>query len=330
MNPKHVAYWLLGTLVCTFSLTPAGAEEPQVYVAVVSNKSFTVGAKNAGSGLFVGDLSGGTWRNLAFSNMRTFSVEVLPHIGSGLIYTANGNGVIISRDGGKTWRVTTGWEITEVLKIAANPQNPATVYIGTAYGAYKSVDFGETWQQLTHRYVYSLHLDVQDTSRIYVGEEDRLLVSTNAGRSFRRTGRLSLPVLSLAQDPQEPDILFLGTEDDGLFVSRNRGKSWRQVGTAPVTATVYQILIDEHDPRRIFAATFAHGVLISHDGGRSWMGQQKTLQGMPVFCIALHPQDRNTLFAGTQKWGIVSSEDGGKTWKPFGLDGTYVMEIEIR
>ncbi|RMD92126.1 MAG: hypothetical protein D6814_17360, partial [Calditrichaeota bacterium] len=147
------------------------ARSVKIYAAVLSNKSYTVGRNNPGTGLYVGDETGKTWKNLAFKNMRTFAIDIFPDYGDGLFYTANGNGVIVSRDGGKSWRVTTGWKITEVLKIRAWPRDPRIVYIGTAYGAYKSVQMGENWQQLTHRFVSALHLDVEDSQRVYLGEQ---------------------------------------------------------------------------------------------------------------------------------------------------------------
>lgn len=322
-------------IVVSTMLIPATALQAQtttvrLFVAVLSNKSYTVGARNPGTGLFVGDEQGREWRNLAFPNMRTFAIEVLPQVGDGLIYTANGNGVIVSRDGGKHWRVTTGWQITEVLKIAVDPRNPAVVYIGTAYGAYRSDDFGETWQPLNRRFVYSLHLDVERPERLYIGEDDGLLISEDGGRRFRRVKGLRYPILSLAQDKVQPQRLLLSTEDDGLFLSTDRGKSWQAITTAPEGCTAYQIVFSPHNPREVFAATFAHGVLLSHDGGQTWQGEQSAFEGIPVHCVAVHPSKPQVLYAGTLNEGIYRSDDGGRTWHPFALQGTHVMEIEIR
>ena len=308
----------------------ATAKSPKIYAAVLSNKSYTVGLKNAGTGIYVGDLEGRKWQNLGFKNMRTFALEVFPDIGDGLIYAASGNGVMVSRDGGQSWRVATGWQITEVLRIKAVSQNPATVYIGTAYGAYKSEKYGEAWQRLTRRFVSALHLDIADPKRIYIGEEDGLRISKNSGEQFRRVKDFQKMVNSLAQDPGQPERLFLGTEENGLFLSTDRGKTWQPIATKFSQATVYHIFLDPQNPKRIFAATYAHGVLHSGDGGQSWQSLNQGLASIPVYDVAIHPDHPDILYAATINFGIYRSLNGGRSWQPFALNGTQVMEIEIK
>ncbi|MDQ7063463.1 MAG: hypothetical protein Q9P90_04370 [candidate division KSB1 bacterium] len=302
----------------------------QMFAAVLSNKSYVVGGENPGAGLFVSRVDAPGWQSRSFSNLRMFNLEILPEEGEGLYYTANGNGVIVSRDSGRHWRVTTGWQITEVLKIAAVPENPAVVYIGTAYGAYRSSDFGETWQPISQRFVYALQIDQQHRHRLYIGEEDGLRIGTDGGDHLMRAKGIAAPVLSIAQHPGQPDILFAGTEDAGLFMSHDRGLSWQPIESGDAAgATVYDILFSPHNPDSLLAATFAHGVLISADGGRTWRPYRSGLERMPVSCLAAHPGQPGTYFAGTLNYGVFCSRDGGRIWQPFGLNGAQIMELEI-
>ncbi len=302
----------------------------QIYAAVLSNLSYTVGAKNPGVGLFVGDENGNEWKNIAFSNMRSFAIEIFPEHGEGLFYTANGNGVIVSRDGGKSWRVTSGWEVTEVLEAAAVPNNPQVLYVGTAYGLWKSTEYGENLQQLTGRFVNSVHLDIEDASRIYVGEENGLVISRNAGKSFKQVKNLPHAVNHIAQDSANPDRLYLGTEDHGLFASINRGKSWQQITGAAQTGTIYSIAVDPKNPGIVFASTFADGILRSLDRGKTWQTITDGIDDIPVYKIVIHPQDSSIIYAGTVNRGILRSTDAGESWKQFALDGTHVWELEIK
>ena len=302
----------------------------QVFAAVLSNKSYVVGRENPGAGLFVSRTDAPGWQSRSFTNLRMFDLEILPGEGEGLYYTANGNGVIVSHDSGRHWRVTTGWQITEVLRICAVPENPAVVYIGTAYGAYRSTDFGETWQQISHRFVYALHIDQQNRQRLYIGEEDGLLIGTDGGEHMMRAKGIAAPVLSIAQHPGQPDILFAGTEDAGLFASSDRGQNWQPVELGNAAgATVYDIIFSPHNPDSLLAATFAYGVLISADSGRIWRSHRSGLDGIPVSCLAAHPRQSGTYFAGTLNYGVFRSSDGGRTWQPFGLSGAQVMGLEI-
>ncbi|MCG8603628.1 hypothetical protein MJD09_01330 [bacterium] len=302
----------------------------KIYAAVLSNRSYTVGAKNLGVGLFVGNQDGSEWQNVAFSNMRTFAIEIFPNHGEGLFYTANGNGVIVSRDGGKTWRVTSGWQVTEVLEAAAVPNNPQIIYVGTAYGLWKSTEYGENLQRLTKRFVNSVHLDVKDPDRIYVGEEDGMVISQDAGKSFQPAKNISDAVNHIAQENSDPRRLYLGTEDQGLFISDDRGKSWQQITTAPKTATVYSVAVDPKNHNIVFASTFADGILRSSDRGKTWQTITNGVDDIPVYKIVLHPDDSAVIYAGTVNRGILRSTDGGESWVPFALDGTHVWELEVK
>ncbi len=301
-----------------------------LFAAVLSNKRYVVGQANPGSGLFVSGTQTPQWQNRAFPNIRMFDLEILPEAENGLIYTANGNGVMVSRDFGKRWRVTTGWRITEVLKMVALPESPETVYIGTAYGAFRSNDFGETWRMLRSRFVYALHIDHTDRNRIFIGEEDGLFLSRDGGKTFDRAKGLNAPVLTVAQHPRDPRVLFAGTEDYGIFRSDDRGLSWKPVGSGSVPgATVYEIIFLPRHPSTLLAASFAQGVLISKNDGQSWQKCQSGLQKIPVSCITVHPENPEWIFIGTLNHGVFRSTDGGRTWQPFGLSGAQVMELEI-
>ncbi len=316
-----------------FNLTKSDAmaqnSKHKLYAAVLSNKGYTVGAKNFGTGLYVGNESGANWENIAFGNMRTFAIEIFPDHADGLFYTANGNGVIVSRDGGKSWRVTTGWKITEVLEAAAVPENPEIIYIGTAYGLWKSVEYGENWQNLTKRFVNAVHLDVEDAHRIYLGEEDGMRFSKKAGNSFKTVKKLPYAVNDFAQDISDPKRLYLGTEDHGIFISNNQGESWQQVTTAS-QATIYSVSIDPRNHNIVFAATFADGILRSEDRGKTWQIITTGLDDIPVYTIVFHPDDSAIIYAGTVNRGILRSTNGGESWQQFALDGTHIWELEIK
>ncbi len=334
MKIQFNSIWLILMVLFAFSVNPAKVSAQtgrrNIYAGVISNKSFTVGAKNPGTGLFCVADNGSNVKNIGFKNMRTFSVAVFPDVAQGLIYCANGNGFFVSKNFCKKWRVTTGWQITEVLELAAVAQNAKIVYIGTAYGLYKSTEYGENFRRLTKRFVAGLAPDIEKPERIYLGEEDGLLISRNGGKSFKSVANFNYAVNAIAQDFQEADRLYLGTEDNGIFISDNRGKSWIQAAGDAAKATIYGIKVDRKNLQRIFAATFEYGVLRSNDRGKTWQSLTNGLKGVAVYDIIIHPDKEKTLFAGTANKGILQSNDNGATWKPFALDGTHVADLVIK
>ena len=106
--------------------------------------------------------------------------------------------VFRSDDRAATWRLAGTLPIgfpggSEVL--LADPRNPARVYVGTSYGLFKSADGGRTWKR------------------------------SEAGLP-RPLGE-SLPILSLAAAPSQPDALYAGPFDWGVARSRSAGERCR-------------------------------------------------------------------------------------------------------
>jgi hypothetical protein len=96
-------------------------------------------------------------------------------------------------DGGASWRLATDWEVTESQDIAVDPGAPNEVYVGTAYGVWRSRDTGMTWNEANsglETYVQSLAVDRSDTSprpgshmgrRLPVGGRRRLVATGESG-----------------------------------------------------------------------------------------------------------------------------------------------------
>lgn len=156
--------------------------------------------------------------------------------------------------------------------ILPHPTNPNILFMATAGGGvWKSFDGGLGWEPLTDR-----------------------LGTTSVG--------------SLAMDPSNPDILFLGFGDPfdvrvpGLVRSLDGGATWSdpvklvgsyQVGTAPQirTATsVRDLKVDPMNSMHLFAATDV-GLFVSNDQGGTW-----TRVTLPEL-----PGGTNTLF---EMWSV--------------------------
>ena len=74
-------------------------------------------------GLFVSTDAGRTWEHRGWREyIRMFYTEAGP---DGVLWSACGNGVLRSKDDGATWRVTTGSDVTEVLRLSVDRRNAA-------------------------------------------------------------------------------------------------------------------------------------------------------------------------------------------------------------
>lgn len=305
-------------------------DEPTVYVSVFSTKLFVVGAANPQTGMFYQKPSEDTaWHHTGAKNIRANALAVFPGVNGRIRYTASGNGLHRTRDGGQGWKITTGWRITELWAVALDRTDSMNVYIGTAYGIYKSTDMGDTWKQVLTGFVSCIIVDRFDPSILYAATEIGLYKSTDRGETWKRTGLSIDRTRTVTQHPKDPLTLLAGTENHGIYASSDGGKTWEKREAGIDHATFYTIAYDPRDPSIVYAGGYATGVYRSTDGGISW---KRTCQGFEVehiHSLAVDPVNPSRVYAGTMGAGVYRSDDKGKTWRAVGLPGAQVGRIVI-
>jgi photosystem II stability/assembly factor-like uncharacterized protein len=158
----------------------------------------------------------------------------------GLIYVGTDDGVInITEDGGKNWRRVEKFpdvpDMTYVSRILASSHDVNTVYAG--FENHKNSDFAPY-----------------------------LLKSTDAGRSWtsiKSNLPANGPVLAIAEDPVNPNLMFVGTEF-GLFFTIDGGKKWVQLKGGMPTIAVRDLAIQKRE-NDLVVATFGRGIYILDD-----------------------------------------------------------------
>jgi len=189
-------------------------------------------------------------------------------------------GLLVSRDGGRTWQAVAFKGGADFHALAYSPRSGGTLYGWSVAG-----------QTGFHR--------VSVTS--WMGE---LLPARGLAN-----------VLSLAASPDTDGPLLAGTKA-GLMASRDGGETWSRVAAIPsdvlVTAASYHV----SDSRQAYVYLRSdQGLMRSRDGGSTWestsfMGDART----PVVAIAVGPGE-NVALATTDST-VVRSGDGGRTWQP--------------
>ncbi len=307
--------WLAAGLACC--LACAAAQESTIYMAVLSSRSHQWNsADNPVIGLFTSTDRGASWQHIGWREyIRTFySVESV----DGTLWTACGNGVLRSTDGGTSWKVTTGWEETEVLKIAVDPRRPERVFAATAYGPIATTDGGETWEfrrnGLSRWFTGDVCIDWKQSARVLLASETGVLISVDGGRRWRPTSLKGKDIRTIVQDPSADGRFWAGTEQDGIWASANGGATWHSASKGLSHMTVYCIVFDPDDPVRMYAGTHGGGVYRSSDHGRTWQQCSQGLLNLVVHSLAVLPGGPPTVFAGTLNDGLFRSTDGGDTW----------------
>lgn len=152
------------------------------------------------------------------------------------------SGVIVSRDGGQTWRqlndIPTDAPVNTVVQ---DSQRPGYIYVGTKQAFYSSHDDGANWSRRGGNLPFgdftSILINPRNVDEIFVGNAYQngeigggVYRTVNAGKTWARIDlkehRLaSQRIWSLAFDSQDQNTLFVGSHSAGVYVVPRRSES---------------------------------------------------------------------------------------------------------
>ena len=193
--------------------------------------------------------------------------------------------------------------------LAADPQNPRTIYAGTLDGGiWKTTDGAAHWSPASDGLkrvsggfvaIDSIVVDPVVSTRVYALPFIGLYKSDDGGRNWATIGAGvldGLEVLAVAIDPKASSTIYAGTSR-GVYVSRDAGVTWTPSNS---------------------------GLVAAGAGGASKAGVQ--LNPPSVSAVAVSPQDSASVMVGTQGAGTFASGDGGATWTKCG--GNSVDDLD--
>ncbi len=296
-------------------------------IFVDSTGRILVGAAEGqgGAGVYLSDDAGAHWTASALTG-GTYAFCAAP----GALLAATTQGIYRSADGGMTWHSTgfmrpayalaldstgallagtTGYT-TYMQSGATSPSSTVSAHAGIVY---RSVDTGESWQE-----VYS----ISGTASGLLAPAPQMVFaamgnqgvgrSTDAGltwNAFNAGLGSDLAINCLACEGS--GALLAGTADGLLYRLPAGASTWMQVSSA--SGTKESLLALVADGGAILAGTTdINGFLArSTDLGATWSYPEGSLAARWV--ITLRPTRDNTLIAGTLD-GIFTTTDEGSTW----------------
>lgn len=314
---------------------PAAAQPtPTLYAGLNKSKGYVVGSALAQSGMhrYAGDT---TWVHIGWNHPQVRGVGMRPD-SLDVLFIAAGNGVMRSRDGGRSWRILTDWRVTEVLDVAVDPNAPDEVYAASSYGMIRSLDGGDTWADVSRfatvpdqRYTQTLALDRTRAGRLVAGTWEGLYLSEDRGETWQPVGPRGTEVTDVQQSAADPSLWMAATQFDGVLLSRDGGRTWQGVRGPLAKASVYAVTPDPTDARRMAAAGWNTGVYVSANGGRSWTRRTRGLPIDDFYQVLYDPNRPGRLWAATVEEGIYYSDDQGRSWQSAGMDGTLFFDLKF-
>ena len=217
-------------------------------------------------------------RNVGPANMsgRITAIDVVTNNPKIMYVGAASGGVWKSENGGSAWKPIFDQQPTQNIgALAIQQSNPNVIWVGTGegnprnsmnlgMGIFKSIDGGETWQQMGLEKTKTIHriiIDPLDPNIIYVGAMG---------------------------DP------FTANEHRGLYKTKDGGVNWERILFSNKQSGVSDMVMDPTDNKKIFAALYQHkrspyyftsggegsGLYLSLDAGENWQKQGEK-EGLP-------------------------------------------------
>lgn len=229
---------------------------------------------------------------LALADLSNASVQAMTTstssnvVYAGLVGGPQPTGIFRSEDNGRTWQMISSGPGVAVNALAVHPANDLVLYAGTSGGPattthslWHSTNGGQTW----HSFTLGLPTDSYG------------MIPT---------------VTALAVDPDQPEVLYVGTDGQGVYRFDEGRNSYALIGGVSLYNAHVNGLLTSPDGQ-IYALT-SDGIFVTN--GYDWQ-KLETLPELAV-SLAVAPNDPQTLYAGGASTGAFRATDGGQSWEP--------------
>ncbi len=321
-------------------------------VDLVSSLDGTMYATTYNLGIFKSTDGGKNWVFASFGIKNWYGMQLATHPeDADTLFTTTNGGVYKSTNAGESWELVGGSDLCDDEDAGGNchyhgivveREAPFKVLVGSGGDQYAkegvgltgSENNGESWRNSDDGFVRDVHvsklvIDPNNNNVFYattqgeteytdkVGDGAGVFKSTDRGNNWTQinNGLNSLETNVLAVDPNDSDILYLGTDDDGIYKSINGGENWKKL-IPTASFGVGDIIVDPQNSDNVYMGTVDYfrlsesrgvlgdfGVYKSTDGGTTWEEFNSGLNHLGVFSLELSEENK-ILYAGTRAGGV--------------------------
>lgn len=241
------------------------------------------------------------------------------------VYAATAKrGLLVTIDGGDSWRPMGVLATGRVEAVAVDPKNKCVVYAAQGNKIFKTETCGRDWRQIwfdpkVDKVFTELAVDWFNTTIVYAGtSEGDILKSTDAGANWLVTKRADALVTSIAIHPTDSRTVYVGTRGDGIWRTLDGGNTWlqieRQISEFSNARRVTHLEVDPLNPTVVYAVS-PFGVIVSRDGAETWAALPlvSPANSVEIRDFSVNPRESAEIQYVTTNT-LVYSSDGGETW----------------
>lgn len=314
-----------------------GSRLPIFGLAFAPGRSDALYAAVWGGGIIKTVDGGATWSPADVGLLTPYVLQLAAATPSNLYCITDGAGVWKSNTGSDSWTsANIGVSESLVTQIATDPTESLTVYASTYGGVFKSVNGGNDWSLssngLPDGHINGVVISPSQPHTLYaLSLLNGVFKSTDSAKTWGVVnegldlvvqgafGPIILSANSLAIDPTDPSILYLGANLGRVYKSVDGGASWRALPVPVGVANIAQVVMDPVTRTTVYAVGTNGGfeplggtIFRTQDGGSTWT----TFSNTECLAITLTVDRSNpsTLYAGGLP-GFCKSTDGGASWQ---------------
>jgi photosystem II stability/assembly factor-like uncharacterized protein len=274
------------------------------------------------------------------------SEQLKPYVVSGVLYvSACGHGgmysgLVKSTDHGDTWEaVVDGMTDSQITDLAFHPQDPNTVYAGTANGnVFISDDGGDSWSLSSQPvgYVHELEVNPFGSHEVWVAAESRfgddpgVYKSTDSSatdwEAVNPPGGVGYLDNYIGFAPQA-----WGASYDGVvyvasgYTSSDGGQTWTSYGPGDT----FEFTPHPTNPQILYAGVIGAGVYKSEDGGSTWQKANQGLRGICLREIESETHSTDTFYGRSNLVkSVYKGTRGGEEWQELSLEAANSLLVD--
>ena len=235
-----------------------------------------------------------------------------------------------------------------IVALAESPLQEGLLYVGTDDGLIQVTDNGgKSWQKIEafpgvpeKAYVSRLLASPSNAKTVYAGFENHknadfapyLLKSTDAGKTWKSIkGDLPAngPVLAIAEDGVDANLLFAGTEF-GLYFTTNGGTKWIRFKSGLPTIAVRDLAIQKQ-MNDLVIGTFGRGIYVLDDYSAL---RRLTEEKLSAAALLFSTREAHLYIPARPLGGIGKAYQGSAFYMadnpPFGATFTYFLKAGLK
>ncbi|MBL8208490.1 MAG: hypothetical protein JNM09_29945 [Blastocatellia bacterium] len=299
---------------------------------VQSVKDHNVLLVAARDGIYRSKDRGASWERITPDNdpeLRNFHSVATDPRDTNIIYVGTTHLPWRTADGGLTWtragsKETGMIDDSDIFCISIDGTNPDTMFMSACSGIYKSTTASEKWTKIqgipfTSRRTHVIYQHPTRPEVIFAGTTEGLWYTKDGGQTWI-PGAMSprrQVINAVAIHPDQPDRVYIGTEDNGILISTDGGETFEPSNLGFVNRQIRVVAHDRAERGRVYAGVIYDGAnggfFVSEDGGLTWQQSGRGMGVSDVFAIHQSAEHPETIYVGTNH-GLYRSDNRGLSW----------------